>query len=229
MKAHYQSEIDALNRRLRALADEVLGQVRCAARAATQGDASSASAVADCDRDVDRQEVQIEEECLKILALYAPVADELRYVFGVTKVNHELERIGDLATKIAGQAGMMATNGLPPVGGDIVRLGELAVAAVTKALDAFVGQNADEARAVWEGDAALDEIKDHLCARFDEALAREGVPVEALLAARSIVAALERIGDHATRIAKVVLYMRHGEIVRHRPLPADPARESPAS
>ena len=224
MKVHFQGEIESLNRQIRELADRVLDQVRQAAEAATTGNATAAEAVANGDRDVDRREVQIEEECLKILALYAPVADELRYVFGVTKVNHELERIGDLAKKVAYRAGIMATPGLPRVAGDIAKLAELAVAASTEAIDSFIAQNPDKALAVWEGDAALDKIHDRLCAQFERALEQQGAPAQALLAGRSVVSALERIGDHAARIAKVVLYMRHGEIVRHRPAPADRQR-----
>jgi arsenate reductase len=224
MKAHFQGEIEALNRQIRELADRVLDQVRRASEAAATGDASAADTVAKGDEAVDRQEVRIEEECLKILALYAPVADELRYVFGVTKVNHELERIGDLAKKVAHHAGRLTACGIPATGRSIAQLADLAVIATAKAIDAFIAQNADEARAVWERDAALDEIHDRLTTRFEKALGEPNAPVQALLAARAVVSSLERIGDHAARIAKVVLYMRHGEIVRHRPLPADRVR-----
>jgi arsenate reductase len=202
----------------------VLDQVRRAAKAAASGDAAAAEVVAKGDEAVDRQEVRIEEECLKILALYAPVADELRYVFGVTKVNHELERIGDLAKKAAKHAERMTVGAIPATGRDIARLADLAVAAAAKAIDAFIAQNADTARVVWEQDVALDEIHDRLTARFEAAIGKPGAQVPALLAGRTVVSCLERIGDHAARIAKVVLYMRHGEIVRHRPLPSDRVR-----
>lgn len=224
MKAHFQGEIEALNRQIRELADRVLDQVRRAAAAASAGHAGSGESMAKDDEDIDRLEVRIEEECLKILALYAPVADELRYIFGVTKVNHELERIGDLAKKIARHAGLLSVGGLPATAGDIARLADLAVAATVRAIDAFIAQNADDARAVWEQDTALDEIHDRLSALFVRALGQPGAGVPSLLSGRTVVSSLERIGDHATRIAKVVLYMRHGEIVRHRPLPAERVR-----
>lgn len=224
MKVHFQSEIEAMNRQIRELADRVLDQVRRAADAAATGDADAAEIVAKGDEAVDLQEVRIEEECLKILALYAPVADELRYVFAVTKVNHELERIGDLAKKVAHHAGNLAVHGLPATGRDIAQLAELAVAATARASDAFITKNAAEARSVWEDDKALDEIHDRLSARFEKALGEPGCQVQELLSGRSVASNLERIGDHAARIAKVVLYMLHGEIVRHRPLPTDRMR-----
>jgi arsenate reductase len=224
MKVHFQGEIEALNRQVRELADRVLNQVRLAAEAAATGDAAAAETVAKGDEAVDRQEVRIEEECLKILALYGPVADELRYVFGVTKVNHELERIGDLAKKIAHHAGHLSVGTLPSTARDIARLADLAVAATAKAIDAFIAQNADEARSVWEHDAALDDIHDRLSARFEKALGQPGARVRSLLSGRTVVSSLERIGDHASRIAKVVLYMRHGDIVRHCPRPTARAR-----
>ena len=220
MKVHFQGEIEALNRQICELADRVLNQVRRAAAAVATGNVAAAAAVVSGDKDVDRQEVRIEEECLKILALYAPVADELRYVFGVTKVNHELERIGDLAKKVARQTGILTPGGPPADARDIARLSELAAASCAKAIDTFVAQNADEARAVWENDAAIDEIRDRLSARFEEALGQPETSVRMLLAARAIVSSLEQIGDHAARIAKAVIYMRHGEIVRHHLAPS---------
>jgi arsenate reductase len=224
MKVHFQHEVDDMNRQIREMADVVQSQVRRAAEAAVTGNATTEAVVKSDDLEVDRREVRIEEDCLKLLALYAPVADELRYVFGVTKVDHELERIGDQAKKVAHYARYLPPGTATETGPDIARLAELATAACARAIDAFIAQNADEARAVWESDQALDRIHDRLLKRFEEALARPKANVGALLAARALVSALERIGDHAARIAKVVIYMRHGEIVRHRPAPAERTR-----
>jgi arsenate reductase len=224
MKEHFQNEIKALNERVRDLADRVQAQVRLAAEAAVTGSADAAAAVAKDDEIVDRQEVRIEEECLKIMALYSPVADELRYLFGVTKVNHELERIGDQAKKISRHAHFLTPVATQDTAREISRLADLATAACASAIEAFISQDADQARAVWLADKRLDRIQDQILASFMEALVRPGADVEALLAGRMIVSSLERIGDYAARIAKVVLYMRHGEIVRHRPLPAERAR-----
>ena len=219
MKVHFQNDIDALNRQIRELADQVLAQVRRAAHAALTGDPEAADAAAKGDEEVDRQEVRIEEECLKIMALHAPVADELRYVFGVTKVNHELERIGDLAKKIGLQAGPLVVAAIPSAAGELARLADLAVTAVGRAMDAFLAQNADEARQVWENDPQLDAIHDRLLAATERALEQPEGRVRRLLALRAIVSSLERIGDHASRIAQIALYMRHGLIVRHRGKP----------
>lgn len=219
MKVHFQHDVNELNQKIRELAEFVQSQVRRAAGAATTGNPDVAAAVKIDDLEVDRREVHIEEACLKILALYAPVADELRYIFGVTKVNHELERIGDQAKKVAHHAHHMTAEAAQEMGADIARLAELANEACARAIDAFISQNADVARAVWEGDKALDQIHDRLRRNVEEALTRPKANVGALLATRTLVAGLERIGDHAARIAKVVLYMRHGEIVRHQPAP----------
>ena len=223
MKAHFRHEIEALDGRLRKLTDHVLAQARRAAELAIAGNPAAAEAVTTEDADVDRQEVRIEEECLKILALYAPVANELRYIFGVTKVNHALERIGDLAKKIARLAVRLPPGGFPAIAQDSARLADLAASATARAIGAFITQDAVEARAVWEGDAGLDALHDRLSAWFEQALSQPAAPVRALLAGRSIVASLERMGDHAAHIAKIVIYMRDGEILRHRPLsPRDP-------
>jgi arsenate reductase (thioredoxin) len=219
MKIHFQHDVESLNRKLRELAGFVQSQVRRAAEVATTGNQDVAASVKTDDIEVDRQEVRIEEDCLKILALYAPVADELRYIFGVTKVNHELERIGDQAKKVARHARLMAPAMALEMKADIAKLAELASRACSMAIDAFISQNSDEARVIWEDDKEMDQIHDRLDHTVKQALRRPKADVEALISARTLISGLERIGDHAARIAKVVIYMRHGEIVRHQPVP----------
>jgi len=219
MKAHFEAEVEALNRRIRELAGRVAEQVRAAAEAVARGDETAVAAVANGDELIDREEVQVEEECLKILALYAPVADELRYIFGLTKVNHELERIGDLAKKAARQAGRIKGLDLQGARPRIVRLSQLAVDALVRVIEAFVTRNAAEARSIWAADAVIDDLHHRLTTAIETRLGQAGADIPSLLAARATVSAFERIGDHATRIAKIVIYMRHGEIVRHRSVP----------
>jgi arsenate reductase len=224
MKAHFEAEVEALNRRIRGLAGRVAEQVRAGADAVARGDEAAATAVAAADEWVDREEVLVEEECLKIMALYAPVADELRYVFGLTKVNHELERIGDLAKRAAGQAGRMKDLSVPETAQQMLRLSQLTVNAVVRVIEAFVTRNDDEARSIWAADATINELHERLMTTIEARLGQPGADVFALLAARSVVSAFERIGDHVTRIAKIVIYMRRGEIMRHRPVPEARAR-----
>jgi phosphate transport system regulatory protein PhoU len=219
MNILFQNEVHRVNQDLRALADHVLDQVRCAARATVTGDKTVAAAVCRMDRDADREEVRLEEQCLRLIALHAPTAAEFRYVFGITKVIHELERIGDLAKKVARRADSMTNLSIPSTARDLTLLADLALAAASRAMDAFIAQDADKARSIWEHDPALDDIHDRLQTRLTEALGKSGAPVQSLLAARALVSSLERIGDHATRIAKVAIYTRHGQIMRHQPTP----------
>lgn len=219
MKAHFEAELNALNRRIRGLAARVVDQVRAGADAVARGGEAAAGAVEGNEEWIDREEVRVEEECLKVMALYAPVADELRYLFGLTQVNHELERIGDLALKAARQAGRM--KGLPVSGSAprVARLSRLAIEAVERVVEAFVTRNANEARTIWAADAEINGVHARLMESIEARLEAGGPEVAALLAARSAVSALERIGDHVTRIAKIIIYMRTGEIMRHRPAP----------
>lgn len=219
MNVHFRNDVDLLTGRLRALANHILDQLRCAARATVTGDGTAAEAVCRKDVETDREEVLLEQECLRLIALYAPTETDLRYVFGITKVVHELERIGDLAKKVARRAGALAQLSLPSTARDLTLLSDLTLSAAAHVMDAFIAQDDDKARSVWEHDPAIDDIHDRLQARFNEALGKAGAPVEPLLAARALVSSLERIGDHATRIAKVTIYTRHGRIMRHQSTP----------
>ncbi len=221
MSAHLAREIDKLKRDILALSAEVESDVRAAVRAVEDRDAARAEKVVAGETQTNSMEVDIEEECLKILALYQPVAADLRYIIAVLKINHDLERIGDLAVHIAERGLFLCEQ--PPI--EIpFRLGEMAdkaQAMLKNVLDAFVTMNDSAAHKVCSADAEIDAINREIFAAVKKAVMQQPASFESLLQIMHIARHLERIADHATNIAEDLIYLIEGRIVRHTPEVSD--------
>lgn len=208
-------EIETLNERVLRLSIDVEDRLRKALLAVATRDAALAQTVMDGDTEIDQREVQIEEECLKLLALHQPVASDLRFVIATLKVNNDLERIGDLAVNIADRARLLASGPLPSVGLPIDRMGTLAIAMLRKTFQAFMEHDSRLAAEVVASDDELDDLNRKLIATVVDRL-RAGDPApDVLLLLLGVSRELERVGDHASNIAEDLIYMFKGEIVRH--------------
>jgi len=161
-------------------------------------------------------EVEVEEECLKILALYQPVAADLRLVVSVLKINNDLERIGDLAKNIAKRVAQLANAGDIELPAEIRTMATLAQEMVKESLDAVVNGDPALARRVREEDDAVDEARQRVRKMVLAGIKAEPERVESLLRINSVSKHIERIADMATNIAEDVIYMVEGDIVRHR-------------
>jgi phosphate transport system protein len=209
-------EVDNLRRLVLAMSAFVEEALQAAIRAALNRDAADAKSAVEADAQVDIREVDIEEECLKILALYAPVADDLRYIVAILKINHDLERVGDLTVNIAERATSLSREAPVAVPFDLQGLADRARHMIAGALDAMIRLDADLARTIWLSDDEADQIHREAYARVRDAIRNDPARIEAYLSMLSISRNLERIADHATNIAKDVLYIVKGEIFRHR-------------
>lgn len=216
MKIHLQRELDALRKRVFHLCSMVEDNLSLAIRTVQHPDEGMLETIRQRDREIDELEVHVEEECLKILALYHPVAADLRYLVSVLKLNADIERIGDLAVNIAGATRRLGDTDMPVAVGD--KLNVLAAksrAMLRLSLEALMDLDTVRARAVLAADDEVDRLYHELSAMLQEQMA--GSPREAnavfcwLLAAKS----LERVGDHATNIAEDTIYTVEGEIIRH--------------
>ena len=179
-------------------------------------DVALARRVMDNDSEIDRMEVEVEEECLKILALYQPVAADLRFVVAVLKINNDLERIGDLASNIAKRVAQLENNGPYELPHEIPLMAKQAEEMVKKSLDAVVNGDPDLARLIREEDDVVDAGRQTVRKNMMEQIKQNPESVESLLRINSVSKHLERIADMATNIAEDVIYMVEGEIVRHR-------------
>jgi phosphate transport system protein len=168
------------------------------------------------EREIDCREVAIERECMRVLALYEPVASDFRRVLTVLRVNHDLERIGDLAARIAKRAKKLATDPSPlPIPEALEELAEAALGAVRDALDALVTSDARTGRTVIAGDRRLNQSHRTVRAGLMESIRRDPERVEDWFRLIDIARHLERVGDHAASIAEAVVYLKEGEIIRH--------------
>ncbi|MBC8328536.1 MAG: phosphate signaling complex protein PhoU [Planctomycetes bacterium] len=169
------------------------------------------------DREIDRLEVRLEEDALKILALHAPVARDLRYLVAAIKIDNDLERIADMAANIARRAVELAAYQpvQPPAG--IEEMAARTRQMVRQAIHALVNRDPGLAQQVREEDDAVDDLNRAMLQELEERL-KAGGPgqVEPLLRWFGVVRNLERVADLATNIAEDVLYLIEGEIVRHR-------------
>ena len=165
---------------------------------------------------IDRQEIQIEEECLKLLALYQPVAGDLRFVTAVLKINNDLERMGDLGRHIAERAVVLCDHREVRLPVDLRNMAAATQRMVRTALDAVVNQDAEIAMQVVHSDNEIDEYHQDMFPIIAAKMRTNPEMIEVLLHVLSASRHLERISDYATNIAEDVVYLVRGEIIRHR-------------
>jgi phosphate transport system protein len=217
MSMHLQQEIEKLKNQLLTLVATAKDAVEKAVKSVDERDAALAQAVIDGDFELDRAEVGLEEDCLKILALYQPVATNLRVIVSVMKMNNDIERIGDLAVNIAERALFLCSKALVEAPSDLAEMRAKALAMLTGSLDALVRLDTQRAREIRAADDEVDDINRQLFKEFAAAVRRNPDHVESLLSYLSVGRHLERIADYATNIAEDVIYLMEGEIVRHKP------------
>ena len=182
----------------------------------TRHEVKLAREVIETDREIDQLEVEVEEDCLKILALYQPAAIDLRYVVGILKMNNDLERMGDLSVNIAERATYLAHQREMDLFLDLTDMSEKTIAMVRGALDSLIKMDATMARAVCAADDEVDEINREMLNLIQDHIEKNPHTLRPLIHLLLAVRHLERIADLATNIAEDVMYMVKGEIVRHR-------------
>jgi phosphate transport system protein len=209
-------KIDKLKTEILALGAKVEESLQLAVKALECRDPELAAQVIDGDSEIDTKEVDLEEECLEILALHQPVAADLRYIVAVLKINNDLERIGDLAVNIAETAIHMGTRPASANPFDYSAMAEKTQDMLKKALDALVNMETTLAYQVCAEDDEVDYMKHMIHRKFQDKVREDLGNLESLVHLFLVSRHLERIADHATNIAEEVIYMITGEIHRHR-------------
>ena len=208
-------ELDKIKKKILSLGTLVEERVRMTSSAVDNRDAAIAEKIIKTDWEIDEMEVDIEEECLKILALHQPVAVDLRFLITAIKINNDLERIGDQAVNIAERVLTISKRPEMDFVFDYAPMAEKAEAMLKMSLDALVTMDVDLAIKVITLDDEVDAIKtlayDRIKAAIRQNPDRVGYLINLLLISRH----LERLADHATNIAEEVVYLIEGEIVRH--------------
>ncbi len=190
-------------------------QIAQGIRALVERDVELARATIERDHMVNRLDVEIDELCIKLLALHQPAARDLRLITTALKITTDLERIGDSARHVAERAVELAAELPIKPYIDLPRMAELARDMVHKSLDAFVREDVELARAVWASDDALDKLHEQLFRELLSFMVEDPHTISRAMRLLFVSKALERIGDHATNIAEMVIFMVKGRQVRH--------------
>ena len=217
MSIHLQRDLDNLQRQILSLGGLVEAAIFKATRALRERNVGLAQEVVEGDSQIDSEENEITEECLKILALHQPVAGDLRRIATAMMAVVDLERMGDLAEEIAERAVHMSHLQCTPFPDGLETMTDLALTMVRQALNAFVSGDPDLARRVIRMDDAVDDYNDKLIAKVTETMRAQPELIECALSQLSVVRHVERIADHATNIAEDVCYQVEGQLIRHQP------------
>ena len=219
----FEQELRTLRERLCTMGGRCEQQIRRAMQALADRDNELAREVVAGDQAIDRDETDIDELAMQILATRQPVAGDLRLVMIAFKFVTDLERIGDLASGIAKRA--LELSPMPPLEpqGDVHRLAMLVQRNLNAVLDAFTARDAERATAVIQADAEIDKLNASLFAELIAFVATDAATVTRVIPLTSVCRYLERIGDHVKNLAEDIVYMVSAQDVRHRPLPPVPA------
>jgi len=211
----YEGELNSLREQILFMGARVEEMIGCAMRSYAERDSELAKRTIILDRQIDKLELEIDEQCLRVLARRQPVASDLRFITTALKLVTDLERIGDLGVNICER--VLELNERPPINVNVslTRIAEVAHGMLRDALDAYVAGDATKAEQVVERDSIVDA---HYAQLFPELVAHMMSDPQSVYRAtrlQSIGKYLERIADHATNLAEMVVFMVKGEDVRH--------------
>ena len=219
MQRHFHDELNQVKQKTLRLGSLVEDMVERAVTALVDGDSAAAEETIADDRKVDALEVEIDDACMRLLALHQPAAGDLRFITTAMKISTDLERSADQAVNICQRAIELSEE--PPLKPyiDIPIMSQLAQKMLRDSLDAFVRKDGQLARAVIQADAKVDALKSQIFRELltfmmeDPRTIRRGINI--VLVSRH----LERIADHATNIAEMVVFLAEGTNIRHSSLP----------
>jgi phosphate transport system protein len=219
---HFQEELEQLKTRLLEMGGAAEEQVRLAVRGLAERDQDSIDRALLGDTPINALHIEVDSRCFTLLALYQPMAADLRTIVAAVKINTDLERVGDLAVNIAEAARRYAAHAPVKKLIDIPRMASIAQHMLRDALDAFVRRDVDLAQQVLNEDDRLDELKTQIFRELLTYMLQDPVTIEPALDLILVSRHLERIGDHATNIAEDVIFIVLAKDVRHH------AGETPA-
>jgi phosphate transport system protein len=215
MQRHFHEELEGLKQTLLAMGGLVEDQIRRVMRALVERDEGLAREVMDRDRQVNAYDVEVDEKCVELLALHQPAASDLRFLTTAMKIVTDLERIGDQAVNIAQRAIELGREPQLKPYIDLPRMAEKAELMVRESLDAFVNRDTALARRVCAEDDQVDALKEQVFRELLTFMMEDARTIPRAIRLILVSRFLERVADHATNIAEMVIYMVDGKMVRH--------------
>jgi phosphate transport system protein len=217
MSIHLARAMEKLKQEILSVAGQVEARVHDAVRSVLHRDRALARSVVESDNDIDQQEVDVEEECLEVLALHQPVADQLRFVVAILKINNDLERIADLAVNIAQRAISLSELPMVEIPFDLEEIFLKSNDMLKRSIDAMVQMDSKGARLVRGLDDGVDQKTAEAFQAVEDGIRSNMNSLSQLIQYLSCARHLERVADLASNIAEDVIYLVDGEIVRHQP------------
>ena len=218
MSKHLEKDVNQVRNRILDLGEMVAESIETASAMIQNYDLVLVNQVYEVEHLIDRIEVEIEEECLKILALHQPVSENLRFLIVVLKVNNDLERMGDQLKNIAERIEYISDKDRVVADLNLHSMAELCSRMVKESIVALTQQDAKKARTVLELDDELDIMHAATYRTLTKVMLDKSESIRAALSLLTVSSNLERIGDLATNIAEEIISMEEGEIVRHKNL-----------
>jgi phosphate transport system protein len=212
---HYGRELQSIKEGLVYQGTLIEKAIEGATNALLNRDTELARRVICEDNEIDRLDIEIEEKCIRVLALRQPAARDLRFITTAIKINGHLERIGDMAVNIAEKAIILNEEPQMKPYIDIPRMAEIARVMIRESLDALVHENVDLANKVRMEDQAIDDLNDQIFRELLTYMMEDVRTIHRALIISQVSKSLERIADHAVGIADMVVYMVTGKSVRH--------------
>jgi phosphate transport system protein len=215
MQRHFHEELEALKQTLLAMGGLVEDQIRRVMRALIERDDALAQEVIERDQQVNAYDVEVDETCVSLLALHQPAAGDLRFITTAMKIVTDLERIGDQAVNIAQR--VLELNREPQLKPyiDLPRMAEKAQLMVKQSLDAFVARDTELARKVCAEDEEVDALKEQMFRELLTFMMEDARTIPRAIRLILISRFMERVADHATNIAEMVIYLVDAKMVRH--------------
>ncbi len=215
MLRHFDEELEQLRATLLRMGGLAEKQLHDALQALTERDSALAERVIEDDHRVNALDVEIDEECIRLLALHQPAARDLRLITTAMKIASELERIGDLAESISTRT--IELNEEPQLKPyiDIPRMGNWTCVMVKESLDAFLNRDVRLAEKVLKDDDFVDDLMGQLFRELLSYMIEEPRTISRAIRLLFVAKSIERVADHATNIAELVVYLVQGKIIRH--------------
>jgi len=216
MNIHLHREVEKLKNRILAYSTDIEDALQKAVKALKTRDLVLADQVIEHDNVLDQIEVEIEEDCLKILALHTPVAKDLRYVIAILKINNDLERIADQAVNIASRTRSLYLRRKKLLPDELNIMVDRSQAMLRESLKSLINLDTKIAKHVIECDDEVDELNRKMYDIVQDEIRKDPENAEFSINLLSVSKNLERVADLVTNIAEDVIYLVDGEIVRHK-------------
>jgi phosphate transport system protein len=215
MKRHFDEELKTLKEKILRMGAMVEEQIANAIKALVERDSDLARRVIENDHRVNALDVEVDEDCLRLIALHQPMAGDLRFLTTAMKISTELERMSDLAENISERVIELKEEPQLKPYIDIPRMAEHAQRMVKESLDAFVNRNSELARKVCRDDDFIDDLNHQIFRELLSFMIEDPETTTRAIRITFVSKNLERIADHATNIAELVVYLVEGKIIRH--------------